>query len=60
MKWLKFRLETELRSVNRNKCADSIADLVAKIYCDIFRPVTDTKIPAILAISPYGKNGHGT
>ncbi|KAL2795246.1 alpha/beta-hydrolase [Aspergillus keveii] len=30
-----------------------------KIYCDIFRPVTDTKLPAILAISPYGKNGHG-
>ncbi|CAI7599822.1 unnamed protein product [Penicillium pancosmium] len=30
-----------------------------KIYCDIFRPVTDAKIPAILAVSPYGKNGNG-
>lgn len=30
-----------------------------QIYCDIFRPVTDAKVPAIMAVSPYGKNGHG-
>ncbi|KAG4414117.1 hypothetical protein IFR04_012769 [Cadophora malorum] len=30
-----------------------------KIHCDVFRPVTDIKVPAILAVSPYGKNGHG-
>ncbi|MFR8298168.1 MAG: CocE/NonD family hydrolase [Gordonibacter urolithinfaciens] len=29
------------------------------IYCDIFRPVTDNKVPAIVAWSPYGKNGSG-
>lgn len=40
--------------------AERITDLVGKIYCDIFRPVTDEKVPAILAVSPYGKNGHGT
>lgn len=39
--------------------AGAITDLAVQIYCDIFRPVTDEKLPAILAVSPYGKNGHG-
>ena len=39
---------------------DAIADPAVKIHCDVFRPVTDIKVPAILAVSPYGKNGHGT
>ncbi|KAF7552155.1 hypothetical protein G7Z17_g4501 [Cylindrodendrum hubeiense] len=30
-----------------------------KIYCDIFRPVTDGKTPAIIIWSPYGKTGNG-
>ncbi|KAH8588859.1 X-Pro dipeptidyl-peptidase C-terminal non-catalytic domain-containing protein [Bisporella sp. PMI_857] len=30
-----------------------------KIYCDVIRPVTDNRVPAILSISPYGKGGHG-
>lgn len=29
------------------------------IYTDIFRPVTDEAIPAIVAWGPYGKNGSG-
>lgn len=29
------------------------------IYTDIFRPATDEKVPAIVAWSPYGKNGSG-
>jgi predicted acyl esterase len=45
--------------VNHEEQAKRDTDLVAQIYCDIFRPVTDTKLPALLAVSPYGKNGHG-
>ncbi|KAH7201147.1 Alpha/Beta hydrolase protein [Fusarium oxysporum] len=30
-----------------------------KIYCDVLRPVTDEKVPAIIGLSPYGKGGHG-
>lgn len=30
-----------------------------KLYCDIFRPPTDEKVPAILVWSPYGKSGNG-
>ncbi|SPO03694.1 related to cocaine esterase [Cephalotrichum gorgonifer] len=30
-----------------------------KIFCDVLRPVTDEKVPAIIAFSPYGKAGHG-
>ncbi|KAK5043477.1 hypothetical protein LTR84_011946 [Exophiala bonariae] len=30
-----------------------------KIYCDIIRPVTKEEVPALLAVSPYGKGGHG-
>lgn len=29
------------------------------IYTDVFRPVTDDKVPAILPYSPYGKSGTG-
>ncbi|RSL54657.1 hypothetical protein CEP53_007364 [Fusarium sp. AF-6] len=32
----------------------------AKILCDIFRPITNEKIPALIAFSPYGKAGHGS
>lgn len=31
----------------------------AKLYTDVFRPVTDEKVPAILPYSPYGKSGTG-
>jgi len=30
-----------------------------KLYTDVFRPVTDEKVPAILPYSPYGKSGTG-
>lgn len=30
-----------------------------KLYCDIFRPPTDGKVPALLLWSPYGKSGNG-
>ena len=30
-----------------------------KLYADVFRPVTDEKVPAILIWSPYGKTGNG-
>lgn len=30
-----------------------------KLYCDIFRPVTQEKVPAIIMWSPYGKSANG-
>ncbi|KAE9574519.1 hypothetical protein CGMCC3_g9665 [Colletotrichum fructicola] len=30
-----------------------------KLYCDVFRPDTAEKVPAILIWSPYGKSGNG-
>jgi predicted acyl esterase len=30
-----------------------------KLYVDVFRPKTDSKVPAILIWSPYGKTGNG-
>ncbi|KAH7118058.1 Alpha/Beta hydrolase protein [Dactylonectria estremocensis] len=30
-----------------------------KIYYDVCRPNTTDKVPALLALSPYGKGGHG-
>lgn len=30
-----------------------------KLYTDVFRPVTEEKVPAILPYSPYGKSGTG-
>ncbi|SPJ78819.1 related to acyl esterases [Fusarium torulosum] len=30
-----------------------------KLYADVFRPKTDSKVPAILIWSPYGKTGNG-
>ncbi|KAM6529321.1 hypothetical protein FALCPG4_007460 [Fusarium falciforme] len=30
-----------------------------KIYYDVCRPNTTEKVPALLALSPYGKGGHG-
>ncbi|KAF9875483.1 X-Pro dipeptidyl-peptidase C-terminal non-catalytic domain-containing protein [Colletotrichum karsti] len=30
-----------------------------KIYYDVCRPNTSEKVPALLALSPYGKGGHG-
>jgi uncharacterized protein len=29
-----------------------------KLYCDIFRPSTDKKVPIILVWAPYGKHGN--
>lgn len=58
-KWSRFRSETESRCVKSQSPTESILNCCPQIYCDIFRPVTDAKIPAILAVSPYGKNGNG-
>lgn len=30
-----------------------------KLFCDIMRPDSQEKVPAILCFSPYGKGGHG-
>ena len=30
-----------------------------KLYCDIFRPAGDRKVPAVIMWSPYGKSGNG-
>lgn len=30
-----------------------------QIYYDVCRPNTSEKVPALLALSPYGKGGHG-
>lgn len=44
----------ELYPPTGSKLAD-----VKEIHLDIIRPVAEERVPALLAVSPYGKHGHG-
>ncbi|KEQ92996.1 hypothetical protein AUEXF2481DRAFT_31465 [Aureobasidium subglaciale EXF-2481] len=54
----KGRRPVEEPSIHEERVSVPLRDGV-KIQCDVFRPETDKKLPALLAVSPYGKNGHG-